>query len=389
MHGEPRQKPKISRNKRGSTGQPRLVPGFNNGPYDCFRPTPLDHHNRGLVERLSRLGHHRFLTGNAQSELAYSRAVAILRAYPRDLLSVEEARQLHGIGPKIAGLIGEYMASGTIQEAEACLEGEDLRTLELFAGIHGVGPKTAARWHRLGLRTLADLTAAAASGRIKLQPAQELGIQHYDDLARPMTRAETEEILAVVRAAAHRAFGGAVVADLAGGYRRGKALNSDADILLHPLAEGAGKAGLLDRLVAQATEEGCIKAVLASPQPLPPAQAAAGLDICSVCFQVRPAAPVRRVDLIVAAGRSYAFAQLGWTGSRQFERSLRLYAQKEHGLTLTDHSLGRAGAAECMRLRKYKAAESTKLVHFVLYIIVRLYHMHDTCELFIGYTSRS
>lgn len=47
----------------------------------------------------------------------------------------------------------------------------------------------------------------------------------------------------------------------------------------------------------------------------------------------------RRVDLIVTPASQYYYALVGWTGSKQFNRSLRLYAQKELNMKLTSHGL--------------------------------------------------
>jgi len=47
----------------------------------------------------------------------------------------------------------------------------------------------------------------------------------------------------------------------------------------------------------------------------------------------------RRVDLIVIPASQYYYGLVGWTGSKHFNRSLRLYSQRELGLRLTSHGL--------------------------------------------------
>ncbi|XP_055886145.1 DNA-directed DNA/RNA polymerase mu-like isoform X2 [Biomphalaria glabrata] len=47
----------------------------------------------------------------------------------------------------------------------------------------------------------------------------------------------------------------------------------------------------------------------------------------------------RRVDLIVSPYSQYYYALVGWTGSKHFNRDIRLYAQKVLGLRLTSHGL--------------------------------------------------
>ena len=47
----------------------------------------------------------------------------------------------------------------------------------------------------------------------------------------------------------------------------------------------------------------------------------------------------RRVDLIVVPHSQYYYALVGWIGSKHFNRSLRLYAQRELNMKLSSHGL--------------------------------------------------
>ncbi|XP_071792818.1 DNA nucleotidylexotransferase-like isoform X1 [Asterias amurensis] len=47
----------------------------------------------------------------------------------------------------------------------------------------------------------------------------------------------------------------------------------------------------------------------------------------------------RRVDFIITPQSQYAYALMGWIGSRMFNRSIRDYANKEMNMTLTSHGL--------------------------------------------------
>lgn len=59
----------------------------------------------------------------------------------------------------------------------------------------------------------------------------------------------------------------------------------------------------------------------------------AGNDVGGRCWRAR------RVDLIIAPASQYYYALVGWTGSKHFNRSLRLYAQRRFGRRLTSHGL--------------------------------------------------
>ena len=59
----------------------------------------------------------------------------------------------------------------------------------------------------------------------------------------------------------------------------------------------------------------------------------AGSDVGGRCWRAH------RVDLIIAPASQYYYALVGWTGSKHFNRSLRLYAQRRFGRRLTSHGL--------------------------------------------------
>ncbi|KAL4231639.1 hypothetical protein ACF0H5_009219 [Mactra antiquata] len=47
----------------------------------------------------------------------------------------------------------------------------------------------------------------------------------------------------------------------------------------------------------------------------------------------------RRVDLIISPISQYYYALVGWTGSKQFNRDARTYAERKHNMMLTSHGL--------------------------------------------------
>ncbi len=64
----------------------------------------------------------------------------------------------------------------------------------------------------------------------------------------------------------------------------------------------------------------------------------------------------RRVDLVMVPERHLAFALLGWTGNRHFNRDVRLYAQRELGLKLSSHGLWDASTVS-----RFKCFENERL----------------------------
>lgn len=57
----------------------------------------------------------------------------------------------------------------------------------------------------------------------------------------------------------------------------------------------------------------------------------------------------RRVDLIISPYSQFFYALVGWTGSKQFNRDLRLYAAKKLDMKLTSHGLfDHARVSQCL-----------------------------------------
>lgn len=55
-------------------------------------------------------------------------------------------------------------------------------------------------------------------------------------------------------------------------------------------------------------------------------------------FVVNCGSYVRRVDLVIVPVEQWGFAVMGWTGSRQWNRSVRDYARRVRGISLTSHA---------------------------------------------------
>lgn len=82
-------------------------------------------------------------------------------------MSDEDRRGIPGIGKDLAGKIAELIDTGSVRYHQELLQEFPPTILDLLH-LQGVGPKTVALlYHGLGVRTLADLEAAARDGRIR------------------------------------------------------------------------------------------------------------------------------------------------------------------------------------------------------------------------------
>uniref|UniRef100_A0A668A0Z0 Deoxynucleotidyltransferase, terminal n=1 Tax=Myripristis murdjan TaxID=586833 RepID=A0A668A0Z0_9TELE len=238
---------------------------------------------------------------------------------------------------------------------EKILSNERYQTLKLFTSVFGVGVKTAEKWYRRGLRSFRDILAEPS---IHLTRMQQFGFLHYGDISRAVSEAEARALGNIIDEAVRAITPDAVLA-LTGGFRRGKEFGHDVDYLLTTPELGKEEALLLsviDRLKHQSILLYCDYQASTLDMDQLPCRRFEAMDHFAKCFLIlrleagqvegdlqRVEGDSRswravRVDLVSPPIDHYAFALLGWSGSR-FERDLRRFARLERKMLLDNHAL--------------------------------------------------
>ncbi|GES77635.1 DNA-directed DNA/RNA polymerase mu [Rhizophagus clarus] len=323
-----------------------LDPSFINTKYECLRPTTLESkYNQCLVELLEVIEHARELNGEERNALSYRHAIAALKAYPRNIESYVEARKIIGIGLKIGNHIKEFLTTGTILEAEEIITSEKYQILDSFSRVYGVGYKTALKWYQRGYRCIRECMKDPY-----LTHVQRLGLELFDDFQKKMSRQDIQEILDILDKTIKTIYPDCIITPV-GGYRRGKEFNGDLDVVVsHPQETVTNN--LLKDVVEKLIDNGYLKHKLFYGQSSAKNKKDASSELLSshknvmdnldkcFCAFIQPSTQIcRQVDLIIAPYSQYPTAVLGWTGSKQFERSLRNYAKKERKMTFASHGL--------------------------------------------------
>jgi DNA polymerase IV len=343
--------------------------------YACKRSTPLHPPNEIFINQLVKIRRVRELTLDEIGVRAYSTSIAALAAYPYEIRSPIEVSSLPGCDTKIANLFTEYKnsANGILQAAEVLERDPVISIIHQFYKIWGVGPKTAREFYYQ--RQWRDLDDVIEHGWDSLSRVQQIGLKFYDEFAAGIPRAEVDNIAKTIRRHAHYVRPGCdydgqgIECIVVGGYRRGKEISGDIDLVLSHRDERVTKNLVLD-IVGSLETEGWITHTLAlhmtasnrEQQTLPfrgdpDAHHFDSLDKALVVWQdpnfaeeesltKRPHLsteeneqtrqrnnpnPHRRVDIIISPWRTVGCAVLGWSGDTTFERDLRRYAKKAHG----------------------------------------------------------
>src|SRR5438477_70686 len=219
---------------------------------------------------------------------------------------VKALREIPGIGASMAEKLEELITTGKCKLRE---EYHSRMPVDLAAltALEGVGPKAVkVLYQRLGVRTLADLEAAARAGKVRALP--HFGEKSEQKILKALAFVQTSgqrTPLAAVRpvidevAAALARVPGVARVEVAGSIRRRKETVGDADLLaLARAAEGAIAAFAKLPAVARVLGQGDTK--------------------CSVKLQ-----DGLQVDLRVVPEESFGAALLYFTGSKTHNVALR------------------------------------------------------------------
>ncbi|KAF2971209.1 hypothetical protein GQX73_g2342 [Xylaria multiplex] len=317
------------------------VPDYLHTEYSCQRPAPLSSPNCAFIEQLKKVRTLRTLEGDEVGIRAYSTSIAAVAAYPYLISSAS------GCGPKIVELYRQWEGNGYLNDVQEAASNPKMKVLLLFYDIWGVGAKTANDFYNRGWRDLDDIVEF---GWNNITRVQQIGIKYYEELQEKISRAEVENIAAVILEHTNKIRSGFQMV-IVGGYRRGKASSGDVDVILsHP--DSSATEFFINNIVASLEKASYITHTLTlsdknsergqAPLALKKIDNRAGsgfdtLDKALVVWQnpewdttktPKNTNPHRRVDIIISPWKTAGCAVVGWTGGTTFERDLRRYCKK-------------------------------------------------------------
>ncbi|XP_031240693.1 DNA nucleotidylexotransferase isoform X2 [Mastomys coucha] len=340
------------------------VPGSQNGPaavqrisqYACQRRTTLNNYNQVFTDAFDILAENDEFRENEVSCLAFMRAASVLKSLPFPIISMKDTEGIPCLGDKTKCVIEGIIEDGESSEAKAVLNDERYKSFKLFTSVFGVGLKTAEKWFRMGYRTLSEIKSDKS---LKFTQMQKAGFLYYEDLVSRVSRPEAEAVSMLVKEAVVAFLPDALVT-MTGGFRRGKMTGHDVDFLItSPEATEDEEQQLLHKVTDFWRQQGlllyCDIIESTFEKFKQPSRKVDALDHFQKCFLILKLHHGRvhreksseqegkswkaiRVDLVMCPYDRWAFALLGWTGSR-FERDLRRYATHERKMMLDNHAL--------------------------------------------------
>ncbi|KAK7078159.1 hypothetical protein SK128_002823 [Halocaridina rubra] len=340
----------------------------------CERNAPLQHHNQVLVEPLLFLNEYWTVMGDERRALAYSKAAATIKCLPFTVTTLTELDDLKGLGSgHCLKVIQETLERGHCQEVIVKRDSMKFQSLKILSSVYGIGPSLALKLHsNHGVSSVQDILKlwnqlALADERIKV------GVTYYADLSTPVSCTLAKKIKGIVE------YELSIIKDdfrieIAGGFRRGKKNGHDVDILITYTTDGEEK-GILSSLMKHLNHKGyilhwrlekssfdeeavftrspdqisvmdhfeksfCVFKCPLQGNEIPETERTIRIDV-NEPFPSQEQRNWRaiRVDLIMVPKSQWAYALLGWTGSKLFMRMLRHYSNAHLQKTLNSHGL--------------------------------------------------
>jgi DNA polymerase/3'-5' exonuclease PolX len=246
---------------------------------------------------------------------SYNNAIKQVKAIPV-IRSSSDLSGLTGIGEGIQKKIDEVLATGSLAAAETIKSSDKTSVSKMLMNCYGIGVAKAKALAAAGIKTLADLRAAAAADPKLLTAGQTIGLTHYEEF---LERIPRDEMLA------HEAFlksaTKGIQTDIVGSFRRGAVSSGDIDMLLC-----SSDTKDLNTVIKRLTDSGYITGSLAKG-------AKKFMGVCRL-----KGSKHRRLDILLTPPSEYPFALVYFTGPMEFNVKMRARCL-ELGYTLNEHRL--------------------------------------------------
>ncbi|KAF4969472.1 hypothetical protein FSARC_3330 [Fusarium sarcochroum] len=318
-----------------------MLPDFLRTTYSCQRPTHMNPPNEEFAKALIEV---------------------------RTIRQLREVARLPGCGDRIAELWNHWTETGELVEICEANADPKISVLKIFYNIWGVGAVTAREFYHKGWRDLDDLVEY---GWTMLNRSQQIGVKYYNEFLRGIPRDEVASIGATVLEYARIIDPGFEVV-IVGGYRRGKKLSGDVDIVLSHRDESK-TLRVISEIVLSLEKGHIITHTLTlsthnSDRGQRPVSwkgensSSSGFDTLDKALVVwqdpgKEDAPHRRVDIIISPWKTVGCAVLGWSGGTMFQRDVRRYCKNVKGFKFDSSGIRRRADGRWVDLERSSAGD--------------------------------
>jgi DNA polymerase/3'-5' exonuclease PolX len=257
---------------------------------------------------------------------AYDKVIRQLKSMAGPVRTMENMKDIQGVGDKITEKILEILNTGQLKTAEVARETYSTDALTAFSNIYGVGSVKAKELVQRGFKTIDQLITAIKTDPTLLNDKQKVGLQYYEDLLQRIPREEMDQHRVVLQCALSSKP--VVEAEIVGSYRRHAETSGDIDMLIRTKnTNKAAQKAYLNLYATTLKEQGYVEEILAL-----------GEHKCMAICRLSQGLPARRLDILLVPDEEYAYSVLYFTGSDRFNVAFRQHALSK-GYTLNEHTL--------------------------------------------------
>ncbi|CAD8086303.1 unnamed protein product [Paramecium sonneborni] len=261
--------------------------------------------------------------------IAYRKAIGYIKSLTFPIKSSDDLKEMPTIGDKIKKKIIEIIQTGSLLKVQKLQGQEKNIAITQLSRVWGIGPTTATTFYFKGIKTLDDLR----KNQHLLTQNQQVCLKLVEELEQRISRDEATIIYEIVKREIDDLSGvpGLYKATACGSYRREKESCGDMDILI-TRCDGKNSDGFLMNLIQR------LEGKLLTHHLTLPKKGEHDSESYMGIGRINNQGIHRRIDLKLYPKEQYGCAVLYFTGSDQYNRSMRLWAQKI-GYSLSDHGL--------------------------------------------------
>lgn len=274
-------------------------------------------------------------------------AIKILSKIKDETITINDIKDLKGIGPGTLRRIEEIIKTGKLEEIKITIKDEKfLKLMDELEESYGIGKKTAyTLFKEHNIKSMDDLIKKVKSGEIILSDVAMKGLKFYGKInvkiPRKIIDSAREVLLDTLFKINVELFGA-----ICGSYRRMKEKSGDIDlIIVHPKIKTKAQLKVnpyFKTIIKTLKHNGFI------------IESLTGDDVESKfmgIFEFKGV--IGRIDIRFMPYESFYFAYLYFTGGVELNRDMRLIAST-HGYKLNEYGLYKDGSSKSIKVESEK-----------------------------------
>lgn len=278
-------------------------------------------HKPKIIEILEMIKQRDFTKNEKWKVRAYDKVIRQLKKLDGPIFTMDDVKNVEGIGEKIKLKIAEIIETGDLQQVKSI--DKEVEAITDLTRVFGIGPIRAKELYaQHGVQNVNDLKENPDI----LNDKQRIGLKYYEDFEKRIPKKEMikhDEFIQRIIAEVDPKINAVIM----GSYRRGANNSGDIDILLTHEDDPEDYDSVFDSVISKMKKEKYLLDDFAK-----------GTKKYNGVCRLKQHRTCRRIDIMYTRSKQFPFALLYFTGSQDFNIKLRSHAL-DKGYTLNEYGL--------------------------------------------------